>query len=127
MGWSPVERSMMARRRWPSAACWSRKNPSESGPRCEMASVMRATRARDSSAAMTPKSMKPAMPHILGRVSARQFAYRGGRVAADQHASRLRPGDNGASAHDAVRAHVCQHYGSFADPAFRADGHGVEL
>src|SRR5262249_12658217 len=67
MGWWPAgERSMMARRRGPSAmpAAGSTQAPASSGPRWPTAAAIAEARAVRPSASRPRGSRKPAMPHI---------------------------------------------------------------
>src|SRR5580700_546981 len=54
---------MMLSRRCPSAACWSRKKPASSGPRCWMVLVMR--RRIESAPEGGSTLTNPAIPHML--------------------------------------------------------------
>src|SRR5690349_14889620 len=73
MGWSPrSDRSMILRRRWPSAIRPAACTPEPSGPRRCMASVMRATAATSGS---PPSSrISPAIPHIGASLDLRYLA-----------------------------------------------------
>src|SRR5229473_7902959 len=67
MGWWPPARSMMLRRRIPSASPGARaspvRNPSSSGPRWRIAAVI--ARTRDSASVLREANATPHMPHTL--------------------------------------------------------------
>src|SRR5437870_6187357 len=65
MGWSPVTRSMMARRRWPSPALPRQTMPSPSGPRWAITAVMERRSAPSTGRPVT--STMPVMPHMARR------------------------------------------------------------
>ena len=79
MGWPPrSERSMIFRRRWPSAIGPAACTPVPSGPRRCIASVMRATAA---TSGIPPSSrISPAIPHIGASHGLRSSQWTGDRA-----------------------------------------------